>query len=149
MQTIQGRTSLCLALAAGALVFASTAAANDQDPIGVVRSAYVDGIHRNSDAKAMKAGFHQDFIMYVSGDDGMTKVTRDEWAARIEKAGADPNRKTPEISADLEVVGRSGHAAVVKVELIRDGHHVFTDFLSLYETGDGWKIVAKIFTRHP
>ena len=79
----------------------------------------------------------------------MMMVTRDDWAARIEKAGADPDRKTFEISAELEIVGQSGNAAVVKVELSRDGKHVFTDFLSLYKTAEGWKIIAKIYQRHP
>jgi ketosteroid isomerase-like protein len=125
------------------------AAASDEGPIAVVQSAYVDGIHRNADADAMRAGFHEDFVMYVNGDDGVTTVTRDDWAARIEKAGADPGRTTPDIAAELEIVGRSGKAAVVKVELKRDGKHVFTDFLSLYETAGGWKIVAKIYQRHP
>jgi ketosteroid isomerase-like protein len=125
------------------------AAAGSPDPIAVVQAAYVDGIHRNADADAMRSGFHEDFVMYVNGDEGVTTVTRDDWAARIEKAGADPNRKVPDITAELEIVGRSGAAAVVKVELNRDGTHIFTDFLSLYETADGWKIVAKIYQRHP
>jgi hypothetical protein len=76
-------------------------------------------------------------------------VTRDDWAARIEKAGADPERKKYDISAEVETIGESGNAAVVKVELSRDGKHVFTDFLSLYKTPEGWKIIAKIYQRHP
>lgn len=132
-----------------AVLCAVPAVADDADAIAVVQAAYVDGIHRNADADAMRAGFHESFVMYVNGDEGVTTVTRDEWAARIEKAGADPARTTPDIGAELEIVGRSGKAAVVKVELKRDGKHVFTDFLSLYETADGWKIVAKIYQRHP
>jgi ketosteroid isomerase-like protein len=141
-------SKLCVLLTL-AILCAVPAVADDGDPIAVVQAAYVDGIHRNADADAMRAGFHEDFVMYVNGDDGVTTVTRDDWAARIEKAGADPGRTTPDIAAELEIVGRSGKAAVVKVELKRDGKHVFTDFLSLYETADGWKIVAKIYQRHP
>lgn len=138
----------CVLLALSVLC-AVPAVAGDEDPIAVVQAAYVDGIHRNADADAMRSGFHENFVMYVNGDEGVTTVTRDDWAARIEKAGADPNRKVPDITAELEIVGRSGAAAVVKVELSRDGTHIFTDFLSLYETADGWKIVAKIYQRHP
>jgi ketosteroid isomerase-like protein len=136
-------------LAAALLVPAVSATVDTAGPLDVVQAAYVDGIHRNSDADAMRAGFHPDFVMYINGDDGLRTVTRDDWAARIEKAGAEPERETPDISAEMEIVGQSGGAAVVKVELSRDGKHVFTDFLSLYETHDGWMIVAKIFTRHP
>lgn len=43
----------------------------------------------------------------------------------------------------------STHAAVARVELWRDGKHTFTDYLSLYRFDDGWKILGKIFQRHP
>ena len=143
------RPKLGLQILAAMALIVVPAMASDSDPIMVVRSAYVDGIHRNSDAEAMRAGFHQDFVMYINTDEGVTTVTRDDWAARIEKAGSDPERVAPDISAALEIVGQSRKAAVVKVELSRNGQHVFTDFLSLYDTDEGWKIVAKIFERHP
>ena len=45
--------------------------------------------------------------------------------------------------------GRVGSAAaVVRLELYRDGKHTFTDYLSLYRFADGWKIVSKIFHVH-
>ena len=143
------RSSLSAALVLSLVAAAAPTFAGDSDPIAVVQSAYVDGIHRNSDAAAMKAGFHEDFIMFVNADEGVMMVTRDDWAARIEKAGSDPERKTYDISAEIETIGESGNAAVVKVELSRDGKHVFTDFLSLYKTPEGWKIIAKIYQRHP
>ncbi len=43
----------------------------------------------------------------------------------------------------------TGTAAVVRLELFRDGVHVFTDYLSLYKFSEGWKIVSKIFYRYP
>jgi ketosteroid isomerase-like protein len=39
-------------------------------------------------------------------------------------------------------------AAVARVEVHRDGKHIFTDYLSLYRFADGWKIVGKIFQSH-
>jgi hypothetical protein len=36
----------------------------------------------------------------------------------------------------------------VRLELRRDGKHVFTDHLSLYRFADGWKIVSKTFQAH-
>jgi hypothetical protein len=62
--------------------------------------------------------------------------------------GAKPDRQRPEVTADVEVIGESGDAAVVRVELSRNGEHVFTDYLSLYRTAEGWKIVGKIYQRH-
>ena len=143
------RSTFCALGCVLLMVMALSAVAGEDGPIEVVQTAYVDGIHRNSDADAMRAGFHPEFIMFMQTDEGMKILTRDAWAARIEKAGADPDRKTYEISAEVEIIGQSGNAAVVKVELGRDGKHVFTDFLSLYKTPDGWKIIAKIYQRHP
>lgn len=142
------RCSLLFGLAVLTMLAGPPATAAD-DPIAVVQAAYVDGVHRHADAAAFRAGFHDSFVMYVNGPDGVTTVTREDWAARLEKAAADPDRKTPNIAADLEIVGESGDAAVVKVELSRDGKHLFTDFLSLYRTADGWKVVAKVYQRHP
>jgi hypothetical protein len=42
-----------------------------------------------------------------------------------------------------------GSAAVVRVEIWRDGAHTFTDYLSLYRFPDGWRIVGKIYYTHP
>jgi ketosteroid isomerase-like protein len=149
LEVIMKRSYLSAALVLSLVAAAAPTFAGDSDPIAVVQMAYVDGIHRNSDAAAMRAGFHEDFIMFVNADEGVMMVTRDDWAARIEKAGSDPERKTYDISAEVETIGESGNAAVVKVELSRDGKHVFTDFLSLYKTPEGWKIIAKIYQRQP
>jgi hypothetical protein len=39
----------------------------------------------------------------------------------------------------------TNNEAVARVEVHRDGKHIFTDYLSLYKFADGWKIVGKIF----
>ena len=54
----------------------------------------------------------------------------------------------PETKADIEVLDRSGDAAVVRVKLFRDGKQIFTDYISLYRFPDGWKLVGKTFHRH-
>jgi hypothetical protein len=55
----------------------------------------------------------------------------------------------PDVTAELEAVAQSGDAAVVRVELHRDGKHAFTDFLFLYRTADWWQIIAGICERQP
>lgn len=115
----------------------------------VVEEAYIQGVHAEPSGEAMRQGFHPDFIMFVLDKGSIRKVTRDEWAARIDAAAAKSNGDTrPTIKYDFPVVEITGNAAVVKVELYRDGKHVFTDFLSLYKFDVGWKIISKIFQRH-
>jgi hypothetical protein len=130
---------------------AVAAAADRDDVLKVVTEAYINGVHIKRDAAAMRAGFHPDFRMLVLGADGkMTHVTLADWAGRIEKAAADPKSpKPPAIKYEFPQVDIQGTAAVVRVEIWRDGVYTFTDYLSLYKFPDGWKIVGKIYYTHP
>ena len=115
----------------------------------VVQSAYVEGVHAKGDAALMRQGFHPDFRMLVLRDGKMSAVTLDEWAGRLEaREKENPNAPKPAIKAEFPIVNVTGNAAVVRVELYRDGKHTFTDYLLLYKLSDGWKIVSKIFQSH-
>jgi hypothetical protein len=39
----------------------------------------------------------------------------------------------------------AGTAGLARVELFEDGRHRCTDYLGLYKTDDGWRIVSKLF----
>lgn len=121
-----------------------------QAVIKAVEEAYVQGVHANPSGEAMRKGFHTDFIMFVFDTGKVNKVTRDEWISRIEAAKA-KNRDSPrpEIKAEFPLVEITGNAAILKVEIYRNGKHIFSDYLSLYKFDDGWKIVGKIFYRQP
>jgi hypothetical protein len=142
------RTAVCLTACSLLLAAGLAAAAEPPGPAEVVRKAYVEGTHRDADAAAMRAGFHPEFVMFVLADGAVRQVTLDEWAERVAAEGAKPDRKAPEVEAELTVIGETADAAVVRVELFRDGEHRFTDFLSLYRTAEGWKIVGKIYQSH-
>jgi putative lumazine-binding protein len=139
----------CAALAVPALA-QDTADADRQAIEAVVRTAYVDGVHAKPSAALMRQGFHPDFHMFVLQRDGkLAAVTLDDWAARIEKGAAERKGPPPAVKADFTRVDVAGNAAVVQLQLDRDGKHTFTDFLSLYRFPEGWRIVAKIFQAHP
>jgi hypothetical protein len=132
---------------------ASPLAAGDSDREAieaVVREAYVDGVHARPDVAAMRRGFHADFRMLVLRDGTLSAVTLDEWALRIEKAAAErkPDAPAPEVRAEFTSVDVTGDAAVVRLELHRNGRHAFTDYLSLYRFPEGWRIVGKTFQAH-
>jgi hypothetical protein len=144
-----GTAAAAAALAMGAGAAGADEAADQEAVKAVVRSAYIEGVHAKGDPALMRAGFHPDFRMYVLRDGVASTVTLDEWAARIEKSTRDRQGPAPQIRGDFTRVDVTGGAAVARVELHRDGKHVFTDYLSLYRFPDGWKIVAKIFYSHP
>jgi hypothetical protein len=120
--------------------------------VEVVDAAYVDGIHNFRDPVAIRKGFHPGFEMLVLKNGQLEKLPIEKWIEAIEARNAkepppaDGKRTT---TAAFPLVEVTGSAAVVKVELTRDGKLVFTDYLSLYQFEDGWKIVGKIFFRHP
>jgi hypothetical protein len=133
------------ALAAGAAV----AADGDRAAIeSVIKAAYVEGVHVKGDPALMRKGFHPDFRMFVLREGALTTLTLDEWAARIEKGARERTGPAPQIRAEFPLVDVTKNNAVARVEIHRDGKHIFTDYLSLYRFADGWKIVGKIFQSH-
>ena len=145
--------SLVLAALAGVAPAAGASfSAEQQAVVDVVTAAYVDGIHNFRDPVAIRKGFHPDFEMLILKDGKLEKLPIAKWIERIEAqnvkepAPTNGQRATTAVFPSVEV---TGSAAVAKVELTRDGKLVFTDYLSLYKFADGWKIVGKIFYRHP
>jgi hypothetical protein len=90
--------------------------------------------------------------MLVLREGKLEKMPLAKWIAAIESAtpGAPPSRESGTRSTSA-LPGRRdrGSAALCRVEIERDGKHVFTDFLNLYKFEDGWKIVGKTFTAIP
>jgi hypothetical protein len=130
-----------------ALAAVGATAPADADAVkAVVLSAYVEGVHAHPDSAAMRRGFHPAFRMLVLKDGALTAVPLEDWIARMEKGRAtNLGAPLPKIEADFTNVDVTGNAATVRLELRRDGKHVFTDYLSLYRFADGWKIVGKTF----
>ncbi len=144
-------SALLIALFLSAWPAAGEAPAADAEAVReVIVRAYVEGIHKESDPEKIRSGFHPDFTMFINTDEGILKVTRDEWIARIEEGNRkNPDRQRPEVRHEFSLVEVTGGAAVARVEIHRDGKHTFTDYLSLYRFADGWRIIAKTFHRHP
>jgi ketosteroid isomerase-like protein len=145
--------ALAVVLAVPAEVAAESRSPEQQAVVEVVTAAYVDGIHNYRDPAAIRQGFHPDFEMLILRDDKLEKLPIARWIATIEERNAKeppPARDTPRTTtASFPLVEVTGTAAVCKVELVREGKLVFTDYLSLYRFADGWKIVGKSFYRHP
>ena len=116
----------------------------------VIVESYIEGIHRNQDPEAILKGFHPDFAMVMVQDGEVSKMTIQEWVARIEEGNKKGNKRPAvETTYEFATVEVSGTAAVARIELFKDGKLTYTDFMSLYKFDDGWKIVNKIYYRHP
>jgi len=140
-------------LALGAIMAFSNYSKNDpatEEVIDLVESAYVNGAFNKLDTKAMKNGFHPDFAIFSAKGEEISRYPIADWIEGIEKRKAKPDfdpakqvweHKFPQVDV-------TGGSASVKVELFKDGKHVYTDYLSLLKFDSGWKIVAKVYHKH-
>jgi ketosteroid isomerase-like protein len=129
------------------LALRAQGAADEEAIKALVQTAYVDGLMNLGDLEKTKAGFHPDFVLLGVQDGKLTRFPIADWIASTEKRKAQ-GQKVPLVSCKFVQVDVTGNAAVVKLELHREGKHIFTDYLSLYKFPDGWKIVGKIYFRH-
>ena len=82
----------------------------------VIESAYVQGIHIESDVKKIRSGFHPDFSMLILKDNEIVKVTIEDWISRIEESKKKKNPSTKVITHKFETVDVTGNAAVARIE---------------------------------
>ena len=137
------------------LVFTASFAQQDIEQekkavIKVINTAYVQGLQNGIEIDNINKGFHPGFnLLGVDQSNSLTKLPIYSWEARVRKmieAGQTPPVET---TAKFPLFDITGSAAVVKVELFREGKQIFTDYLSLYKFEEGWRIVSKIYYRIP
>ena len=113
-----------------------------------VEKAYVQGIQNGKDIENIKKGFHPGFnLLGVDKDNMLTKLPIYTWYGYVQKRVESGKKPEVETTAKYPMVDITGNAAVVKVELFREGKMIFTDYLSLYKFEEGWRIVGKIYHR--
>ena len=120
--------------------------------VKVVQEAYVDGVHNFRRVDAVRRGFHPGFEMLILREGALATLPIETWIENLERTNRTnplPEDHTPGTVARYLFVDVTGDSAVVKLELLRENEIVFTDYLSLYRFPEGWRIVGKIFHRHP
>lgn len=116
----------------------------------LILHSYINGAFNDLDPEAMRAGFHPDFAIFSAKGEDIGRYPIKDWADGVEKrknsADFDPaNNKWEHKFVSVDVTGGS---AAAKIELSRNGKHVYTDYLSLLKFDSGWKIVAKVYHQH-
>lgn len=134
------------------LIFSLTIAKaqSEEDAVkSVVTSAYVEGIHNRGSVDDIRKGFHPSFNMLRMVKNEIKPFPIEEWITAIEKNKKENPSPQPRTEATFLEVDITGNAAVVKLELFREGKKTFTDYIVLYKFTEGWRIVSKTFYRHP
>ena len=116
----------------------------------LIEASYVHGAFNELNPEAMANGFHKDFAIFSAKGKELSRYEIADWVNGVKKRKGsekfDPkNNVWAHKFASVDVTGNS---AIAKVELSHDGKHVYTDYLSLLKFDTGWKIVAKVYTKH-
>jgi len=113
----------------------------------VVEEAYIEGIHKTQNMETIRSGFHPDFRMLVLSDNKMYKISLEEWMPRIEGMKKQkPAMWAGETVHQWHLVDYCNTAAVIKIEVHKNGQYFSTDYMLLYKFSEGWKIVSKVYT---
>ena len=141
------------AISAVLILLASTCttfAQSDEEAVkAVVTSAYINGIQNRGSVDDIRKGFHPSFTMLRVMENEVKPLPIEEWITNIEKAKRDNPAAPPKTEGKFINVDVTGTAAVVKLELYREGKKTFTDYLVLSKFTEGWRIISKSFYRWP
>ena len=122
----------------------------EQEVKDLVKTAYLHGAFNELNPDAMAAGFHDDFAIFSAKGEELSRYEIADWVAgvRKRKESSDFDPASNIWDYKFAIVDVTDGSAVAKVELSKDGKHIYTDYLSLLRFESGWKIVAKVYTKH-
>lgn len=143
--------TFAVATTGGAASNVDTSSARDEI-VRVVEASYIHGAFNEQNTDAMRKGFHPVFKIHGVRDGELSTYPIDEWTSNIDQRKAKDGYEQETWEHRFPMIDITGGAAVVKVELLKveggESVHVFTDYLSLLEFEDGWKITDKVYHRH-
>jgi ubiquinone/menaquinone biosynthesis C-methylase UbiE len=116
--------------------------------VEVIKVSYIGAAHNKIDIEVLKKGFHESFSWQGMHHGRFFTTALKQWIILLNREKwlrPDWSNKT---TAEIQVIGIEGNAAVARVDIYNNQVHDSTDFLSLYKFTDGWKITNKISKRH-
>jgi hypothetical protein len=132
--------------------FAQSNFTDDEKAIrAVIQSAYVEGLQNWGNIADIEAGFHPTFeLLTKTNDNKIIKLPIGKWIESVKARKAqNPDGPGAPVIAEIHNIDITVEAAAVKLDLLREGKKLFTDYLLLYKFEEGWRIVGKIYYRIP
>ena len=115
----------------------------------LIQESYIEASYNDIDVETVKKGFHESYTSQTLVHERMTSINLRQWLLVLNRQKiiqSDINKGT---TAEIEVLGIEGDAAVARVDIYRDGVRNVTEFLSICKLSDDWMITNKISNRHP
>lgn len=116
----------------------------------VVQSAYIDGFANLVNVPAMEKGFHPSFEMLWLQQGTVEKTPLSDWLEGAKRRVAKATGAPPNIiyTSEFQQIDITGSVAVAKVAVYQAGKLAYTDYFSLYQFAEGWRIVSKVGHSH-
>ena len=108
-----------------------------------VIQTYFDGLHEG-DVEKLAAAFHPVSHLYCEKDGGVLDVPREQWFEMVRNRPSAASRGLQRDDRILMLDISGPETAFVKVACQLPPRY-FTDYLVLNRTGEGWKIVSKVY----
>lgn len=113
-----------------------------------ILSAYLDGFQNLGGREKIEKGFHPSFVMILNRGGELSELPLARMIEIVEQRRANPEYVHREVTATILDIDITGNAAMVKLELYREGQKLFTDYLGLYKFNDQWQIFNKLYHQH-
>lgn len=123
-----------------AVIKPADAYADDFSEIRIVLQKYLDGTSQGKPELVREAFLPTLEIQYVWSDGVFRQLKGTDYISRIKEGEAVARVGT------IQGIDVSGNAATAKVEIVW-GERVYTDFMLLLKTSEGWHISNKIASR--
>ena len=111
--------------------------------IEAVLQTYFDGLYEG-DAAKLAAAFHPVSHLYCEKDGGVLDVPREQWLEMVRNRPSAASKGLPRDDRILMLDISGPETAFAKVACQLPPRY-FTDYLVLNRTGEGWKIVSKVY----
>jgi len=102
---------------------------------------YLDG-YLNAEKEIVAKAFHSDTVLLSVNDQQLTKLDMPTWSRNMDERKQKGDIRRPNV--EVKSIDIAHKSAVAKLELTFEKVR-YTDYLSLLELADGWKVVGKIY----
>jgi len=120
---------------------------NQEEIKRVIESAYIEGVHTTQDEQTVRAGFDDEFRMFVNTPAGVEPVDISSWMRRVGgMKKAKPELWGQPTTVAFDSIDVTGDSAVAVLAVHKGDTYFSTDYMLLYRLDEGWRIVAKVFT---
>ncbi|AJW62313.1 Putative lumazine-binding protein [Elizabethkingia miricola] len=117
----------------------------------VTEESFLNGILNELNIENIDKGFHSDFAILIADGAKLKRLELPVWKNVVKSYKNDPEKmksRDRKVDYKFQLLDITGNAAIVKIELIRNGNIITTDYISYLKFNNEWKAVSKVSNEH-